>query len=323
MLRFPRLRWRAFTLIELLVVIAIIAILIGLLLPAVQKVREAAARTKCQNNMKQIGVAMHNYHSNYGMFPAPRGILFDSFPAAYGPDASQQQWTVYGGWMCLLLPYMEQGPLFTNLYKPDTDWSNIGQWGVFFNYYTLPIKNYECPSDPRDLSHPQGGDAGLTSYLGVIGGGMDYNTETSNGGWGPALPTNGIFDIASYGVAVTMIDDGSSHTLMVGERPPASDEYWGWWSVSDFDCLLAVDAHYSFYNTTDPLANPPCPGIPGRYTAGNPKYDCHMHHFYSMHTGGANWLFGDGSVHFLPYSAQSIMIPLATRSGGETVDQDY
>ena len=140
-------RRRAFTLIELLVVIAIIAILIGLLLPAVQKVREAAARMSCTNNLKQIALACHAYESNFGKLPPPRGT-------------NDSMFTAYRGWMCEILPFVEQQAIRTQM--GDT-WP-----GGFFTAYAKPVKTFVCPSDPRNLMSPLGG-AGVTSYLGVTG----------------------------------------------------------------------------------------------------------------------------------------------------------
>ena len=104
--------------------------------------------------------------------------------------------------------------------------------------------------------------------------------------------------------------------IWIGERPPDSSMYWGWWSVSDYDCLLAVVNSVYLDSATQSGSNPLCVA-PGVFTAGNPQYDCHANHFYSMHTGGANWAMGDGSIRFLPYSAQPMTIPAATKAGGE------
>jgi type II secretory pathway pseudopilin PulG len=259
----------------LLVVIAIIAILIGLLLPAVQKVREAAARIKCANNLKQIGLGLHNYHDTYGHLPPPRGDLQAPW--------QNTSFTVYGGWMCDLLPYVEQD----NLKKALTAYPTFNL-GTFFANYTTPVKIYTCPSDPRLIENGPAagsGNAGFTSYLGVAGSDDSLWGPGNSQWWGPS---SGIFDVSSLGHKITDITDGTSNTLMVGERPPAGDEYWGWWSVSDYDCILFTYERVSFYPMQ--TANPPCPPPgAGTYGPGNPIYNCHSNHFYSMHTAGANW----------------------------------
>ncbi|HEY7311693.1 MAG TPA: DUF1559 domain-containing protein [Gemmataceae bacterium] len=277
-------RRHAFTLIELLVVIAIIAILIGLLLPAVQKVREAAARTQCINNLKQLGIGLHSYHGTYQTFPQPRGQV-PVFTSSFG-------------WMCRILPYIEQD----NLYKA----AQVN----FFQAIPTPVKTFQCPSDGRDGRDGTGAttlgthSSGLTWYLGVTGsfGGSDAQYTGSN---------SGIFQPNTAGVAIASIADGSSNTLMIGERPPAADLVFGWWSYSDYDNLLATQNYLAIY--------PNCP-TPGVYGPGKVTNNCDSNHFWSLHSGGGNWLFGDGSVHFLPYSAAAMTIPLATRAGGEVVN---
>ncbi|MFL5340581.1 MAG: DUF1559 domain-containing protein, partial [Gemmataceae bacterium] len=265
-----------FTLIELLVVIAIIAILIGLLLPAVQKVREAAARAKCQNNLKQIGLGMHNYHGTFERLPPPRGSL--------GLDFGQTTagFTQYRGWMCEVLPYIEQDNLYRAMMtynKPSPGWSS-----TFFQWYVTPIPIYQCPSDLRNQGPPRPGNGAYTSYLGVTGNDATQNAQING-------PTNGIFKInpdTYKGIRLTDITDGTTNTLMIGERPVAyPDAGWGWWSVSDDDCLLSVNQLYGFYSGCV---------FPGRFRAPdliNNPCGGDNNHFWSYHSVGANWALGD------------------------------
>src|SRR5437660_5273997 len=140
-----RRRLRGFTLIELLVVLAIIAILIALLLPAVQKVRESAARTRCQNNLKQIGLALHHFHDAYGRLPAPVGFLTGK---TYPPGATPLDGDRYNSWIRFILPYVEQGPLSEQMYPlfDDKDPRNGTELTLFL-----------CPSDPRSNQGFAGG----------------------------------------------------------------------------------------------------------------------------------------------------------------------
>jgi prepilin-type N-terminal cleavage/methylation domain-containing protein len=287
--RSPR---KGFTLIELLVVIAIIALLIGLLLPAVQKVREAAARLACANNLKQIGLALHNYHDAYKHLPPPRG---NHLAPTYG-------FTEFRGWMCEILPFIEQDNLARNMYT-------MPWYTGFFATYNTPVGTYLCPSDSRDLRNIPSGNGALTSYLGVTGSDNDVNVQYNG-------PTNGIFNISSPGIRLTDITDGSSYTLMVGERPPTASLFIGWWGASDYDTLLSTRQLYG-----DIFGAGGCV-LPGLFGPGRLNGPCNGdgNHFWSFHTGGANWVLGDGSVRFLPYSASALTIPLASRNGGEVVD---
>ncbi len=308
----PRSRSRpGFTLIELLVVIAIIAILIGLLLPAVQKVREAAARMKCSNNLKQMALGCHNHESTTGKLPPARGDYFIPYAQAlgFGPPTYGGLYpggfTQYGGWLVSLLPYIEQDNLRKAMNYTGTAWT-----GPFFNNYTKPVSTYLCPTDTRGGNAPAGYGA-PTHYLGVTGSDTTSSAQING-------PTNGIFDVRSQGLPIVAITDGTSNTLMIGERPQAQDQFWGWWGVSDYDCLLSAYTQYSFYSgcvypgvfrfPTDQRSVSMSPGAP---CAGD------SNHFWSYHISGANWAMGDASVRFLPYTAQPITLPMASRNGGE------
>ena len=279
---------RGFTLIELLVVIAIISILIALLVPAVQKVRASAVQAQCQNNMKQLALGLHSYHGAFGRLPPPRGNLG-------GLSTPPGLFTQYMGWMLMALPYIEQEAL----HDAANGWSTN-----FFANYSKPVVVFQCPADGRRAAD---GAAEVTSYLGVTG--SDVSAANQQNG-----PTNGIFDVTGRGIRINDIIDGSRNTLLLGERPPSEDLYWGWWSVSDFDCLLSTRQAYAFDSGCT------FPGIFGPGHPGAPTPNCNgdSNHFWSMHHGGGNWALGDGSVRFFSYAAAGITFAMGTRAGDET-----
>jgi prepilin-type N-terminal cleavage/methylation domain-containing protein len=282
---------KGFTLIELLVVIAIIGVLIGMLVPAVQAVRESANRTQCANNLRQMGLALHSYHDARKHLPAPRGT-----------HTPTPLFTEFRGWMCEILPYIEQENLAASMYT--NPWYN-----GFFATFNTPVPTYLCPADPRDLYNIPSGNGAVTSYLGVTGSDNDINIQVNG-------PTNGIFNISSPGIRLTEITDGTSNTLMLGERPPTANLFEGWWGASDYDNLLSTRQLYG-----DLFGASGCV-IPGLFGPGSSDGPCNGdgNHFWSYHGTGANWVFGDASVRFLPYSASALAIPMGSRNGGEVVD---
>ena len=292
---------RAFTLIEVLVALAILAILLALLLPAVQKVREAAARMRCANNLKQLGLALHHYHDANEKFPQAYNEYWNFCEPA--DTLSDPDFRPRKSWASLILPYIEQ--------------QNIDRIGVL-TAQRHDVAVFLCPADPR-RSSPGGhfkylGDRfGLTSYLAVEGSGYargpsDTNLNLEFGG-----PKDGIL-YRSSDTRLTHVTDGTSSTVMLGERPPSPDPDldWGWWAWTAYDSALAVVDYRN-------LTNLSC-AKPSVYGPGRLDDPCGVHHYWSLHPGGANWLFADGSVRFVGYAAAPILPALATRAGGEIVD---
>jgi prepilin-type N-terminal cleavage/methylation domain-containing protein/prepilin-type processing-associated H-X9-DG protein len=290
------MRRKGFTLIELLVVIAIIAILIALLVPAVQKVREAAARLQCQNNLKQFSLAAHNYHDTHKRFPPGLNYPNPGFPPWLEPNK-------YYGLPIALMPYIEQQNLQKNVDLTSTYAANCnGPNSIGAQVMVILV----CPSDagmPAGAVGQYGAYYfGLSSYPGCSGTSI---TSTS----GAAMLQNGIF-FTNSAVRIGDITDGTSNTFLFGERSrlnlttsSSAMSVGGWAWANQF----ALEDHTA--NTG-----------PGRME-GLAPHD--LNYFGSQHAGGAgaNFAFADGSVHFIVKSIDIITyVRLSTRAGGEVVD---
>jgi prepilin-type N-terminal cleavage/methylation domain-containing protein/prepilin-type processing-associated H-X9-DG protein len=323
MMRFNRRT--AFTLIELLVVIAIIAILIALLVPAVQKVREAAARTQCINNMKQLGIAFTSYHDAKKAYPAPRPInpttLQGGQYTSYAWNALPANPETCGGILFRILPYIEQGQLTSPLASIATA-ANVGPTVNAIG--ANPVAVFQCPTDMRSrqafaasatVTHA------FTSYLGVTG-----NDEWLESGFYGSNAKNGIFPPMTWalgggsGTKIARITDGTSNTTLAGERPPSKDLFWGRWRGSDFQAMLANPNRES--SIIFQANGQPCPS-PAYFAPDILESDCSGMHFWSVHPGGGNWLMADGTVRWFSYAAGTTILPaLASINGNEVVNSD-
>ncbi|EAQ79270.1 DUF1559 domain-containing protein [Blastopirellula marina] len=308
---------KGFTLVELLVVIAIIGVLIALLLPAVQQAREAARRMQCGNNLKQIGLGMHNYHDVIQKLP-PGWIYYDEGRVAntYG----KATW----GWGTLLLPYIEQAPLYDQL-SPNT--KEVSSVDINLTGTYLPA--FICPTDnPPKLVTSGSFVSGASNYSGVLG---RFDTAEAGTAYSPNVPavsggalyyrTDAVNEtyrpegvMGPKGFRFRDITDGLSNTLLVGEKSQKISKNAGGWAGARYDrclgcsygCLFGVVGVVDFSINEDGGA------------AGWRRERV----FTSRHPGGAQFALCDGSVRFLPETIDAdTYLWLGQRNDGQVVDE--
>jgi prepilin-type processing-associated H-X9-DG protein/prepilin-type N-terminal cleavage/methylation domain-containing protein len=282
---------RAFTLVELIVVVAILGLVVALLLPAIQKVRATVDVLTCTNNLRTLGAALQMHHTGRKYFPS--GCTFKP-----GEDPF-----VHGTWCLRVLPYLEQEELWHQalaafrsepffLVVPP---HSIGQ---------MKVSSLLCPANTEERTSSK---QAKTHYLGVAG--------TNH------LAMDGILFLNSR-VRAGEIGDGLSNTLLLGERPPAANGAYGWWYAGwgqdlrgSAEAILGV-AELNAYKEPRVMFLPPGPFHFQPWDGG---IYTDILHFWSNHPGGANFLFADGSVRFVRYSAAQLLPALATRNGDEIV----
>jgi prepilin-type processing-associated H-X9-DG protein len=278
----------------LLVVLGVLGVLMGLLLPSVQRVREAASRAGCLNNLRQVGLACHHHHETHDRFP-PADFYY---PGGKSTDLGPFPWTV------LLLPYLEQEAVWRETIRAHQV-DRVGFHDPPHAGLARVIKSYACPSDGR-LASPITDELGIraayTSYIGVLGG----------------TRLDGVMG-TDKGTRLISISDGSSQTLMIGERPPPGKHLAGNWYTEWHGNDVSRDYHRGpRLGTAERFGGGVCQG-PFRYGPGRLENPCDSYHFWSLHPAGANFLFADGSARYLSYAAEPIMVALATCRGGEVV----
>lgn len=300
-------RWRprivnardAFSLLELLVVIAIIGVALGLLLSAIHGIRNAAYRAGCANNLRQLGLALSQYHDLHNKFPAAQNYL----PSGIRPFRAPVYWPV------LMLPFLEQDALWACTLQSCRE----DPW-TFHNpphtAQTAVVKTFVCLADWRlnaPITDENGVRATFTSYLGIAG----------------STRPDGVMGVKT-GLSITGISDGASHTVIVGERPPPNSWVAGWWYAA------SADRNWENVHNRGPngATRMEWPELEHQGSAsmgfgpGNLNQDSDRFHFWSLHPAGGHFLFCDGAVRFFKYSgsARLLLNKLSTHSGCEVTD---
>lgn len=307
---------RGFTLIELLVVIAIIAVLIALLLPAVQQAREAARRSQCKNNFKQVGLALHSYHDNFGRFQ----------PGLYN---NINQWGTLAaseriGWFSAILPYVDQA----NMYNKWQQEFAAGVNGLGFSLRTTVVPVFMCPSDPN-AGKMSGFGNGFTGNVLLSGGARAWgaqNTATDSAGGTPT----GLF-YTNSGVAIRDITDGTSNTIMSSEInliPDLGATVAGCSANSDPRGLMWNHVHMASLIVTLRPPNSPVADVVGYGCQNSAETPCTCNLSNgvvtprSRHVGGVHVGMADGAVRFVSSNVDTtIFQALGTRAGGEVIGE--
>ncbi|QDT65133.1 DUF1559 domain-containing protein [Calycomorphotria hydatis] len=324
---------RGFTLIELLVVIAIIAILIALLLPAVQQAREAARRSQCKNNLKQLGLALHNYHDSYRMFPAGSYIATNN-GVIDGVEGRDGAWS----WQAMVLPYLEQAPLYKKLNPGPVEVQDAVANASTLAEMQKPISVFRCPSDVApDLNsylllpdgngsdRDCGSDCEEVATSNYVGMNHSNNLErvnangmfvwADNRGGGGTLADNRITKIR-----IRDVTDGLSNTIAVGERAWELDDASGGKKGLHAGVVFGANGNtdISDTNSNEGLI----------YNMGTARFEINCittfceRGFSSLHVGGAQFLLGDGAVVFISENVDHVRNYNTTSNPGATSYHD-
>jgi prepilin-type processing-associated H-X9-DG protein len=286
----------ASTLIELIVVVMMVMILCGLLIAAIQKVRAALDRTRCQANLRQIALASAMYHDANNALPPGSSGVRDKLR-----DAS---------WLARLLPYLEQNAMWEDL-TAAYEVSSTPIDSAIHRGFRQPMPLFSCPSDPRLTvawqlpSYPvPANPVAMTSYLGNLG--IDVTDRA------------GVLFRGSR-VNFLQVSDGLGQTVLAGERPPSADMYYGWWYYGTGQVHGSLDYLLGSREVNRSQFAPyrACPSR-SRYQNGNIENLCSAFHYWSRHIDGANFAFCDGSVRFVTYDSSSLLPSFSTRSANDS-----